>query len=397
MSTNLSTANLPANFLSLDGEVLDLTRRELHEVPVESTVVFYADRSRDAAPTLIKSLTGLSAAQIGDVISKLPKNFHEDGQAAVPGRARNLVSSAIEDGWLVTITVRYRDVRVEFSLPTSTIHMLLQDLVTKAATSTASRPANQQFKAQYLTQGSVVYGWDWEAEAMRMDLVQDRRLKLSRTFPTFGGIDLDHRVVNIERHSDNDPSYGSQDKLTWREFTTNVHLHCPSLIESDLTHKQASKAARDAADAAFDGEAAQPARAALRAQLAGIATATEGRRETIAQAATPSLRTFSPSRSNDGGTNMMRRAAKYEAEGEVLDTVKRILDREGNWDGDRRVHIEEVLTTTMSKLTQRLLEITSSDVVVSSGDRQQDVYSTSHVIQTLAPLVRVNITTEVVV
>ena len=157
----------------IDGTTIQMLSKDMVALPTQSELQFHP--SQAYGPTVV-DLTGMAATQIDETLRSLPENFHNDGQkAAVPGRARNLVKSAIEDGWIVSIEVAYRKVRIDFWQPAATVMSALRDLLAEAI----AGPAATQWEnrtGRFTVAGTVVYRYDSDAQAMRVRLIQDLRL-----------------------------------------------------------------------------------------------------------------------------------------------------------------------------------------------------------------------------
>lgn len=384
MTNTITSTESSDRLVNLDGQtLLPPTDPRLTEIPNDSVLRFEGD---------VTILTGMTAAQVADAINALPKGHHGDDQPAVPGRARNLVTSAIEDGWIVDLLVGNRNVEVKFFQPVATTQTLLRDLVRRANEADRKEVGRkwQGFQSQYTTFARVVYYWDWDADAMRMDDVTEWHLSLNGPATTTSGDE--YRWVGLtEGQSNSDRNY----KLTWKNFTSHIHDHCPPMVASALQQEQDAAAKRAAAEAAFDNEAATPERVNLRLQLNALKSQANDREAQLEEMEFPSLKQFQPN--STGANKMAERYARFAAEHNLVQVIDRILNAEGAWDGDKMVHIDVALTSHLATLTRGLLSYASQVEVCTTDRARQDIFSTGYAIARLTPLANVNISAEVVV
>ncbi len=378
MPNTIDPTTLPEGFIPFAGQVLSLTDERLTTVPTNSTLSF---RSSSAVDPVVTDLTGMVAADIDKVIQSLPKGFHGDNSPAVPGRARNAVKAAIEDGWLVTITVEYHYVEVTFNQPLDAVMASLTEAVDNAVNNTGYRWWNY---GSHMMLGRVAYGWDYDADAMRVEKLQDHRIAVSK-LDSSGDVPEHRRAI-----LDTVQTESSEPKLQWKDFLATVHDHSPSIVDADLTAKAAQAAQVQAAADAYAVERDTPARNQLRDQLVQLRSQAEARRTQLEGMP------LNLSGSVDEAVKAAaKRQTKYDADGELFRIISGILDNDGKPAGSGPIqHIEDAFNRTVSMLANTVLhEATYTDLATSSVT-QQNLHQHGYVVDKLLSLAVVTITVE---
>jgi hypothetical protein len=368
MSTQTATV-LPANFVELNGQVLHLQDQYLHAIPGDSTLTV----TTPDGTVVTHDLNGLSAEDIDAAVRSLPKNLHGDTSPAIPGRMRNLMKAAIEDGWIVRAVAQRKYVQVQFHLPNRFVVEALSDLVADVD------PNRGVHYSSYMVRGYVSYDWDVDAQAMRIDAIHQYNLILSRE--VIDTDDPDHRSVHVARvHSSHD-----EDPLKWRDFVATVHDHCPPVMLQRIEAARQARAAKSQADEAFDLDAAIPSRANLREQLRALRSQAERRIVALEGAAKPDL-------TPTGLKGFADRLRSAQADRELHTAIVQIFDAEGTWEGNRRLHIDEVF---VKALRTRLSTLTTAPLrTLATADELHVLAYTADKLSTLA---KVQTTIEVVV
>ncbi len=376
MSTQTATA-LPANYVEIDGVTLYLKDQALHSLPGESKLTV-KDRTHAVISETV--LTGLDAEAIDAACREVPHDMHSDGRASVPGRARNLVKSAIEDGWIVRLTVLPQQVIVVFHQPARLVMEALRDLV-----ATIDPNRSRLHYGEYMIKGYVSYDFDVDAKAMRVDAIHDYHLGVSREQTGSLGQtvldDVTFRNVHVARVQ----SSHDEDKLTWREFVAQVHDQCPPLARQAIAAAAAQRDAKAHANAAFDIDAASPARENLRTQLRALRSQAERRLVALEGAAKPDL-------TPTGLAGFADRLRSAQCDRELHTAIVHIFDAEGTWDGNRRLHIDEVF---VKALRTRLSTLTTAPLrTLATAD---ELHILAYTADKLSALAKVTTTVEVAV